>query len=198
MQIEAVTTELADCYNNAEKLTEIHILSSNLEALLQELNDIIKALENLQGSRRRFLMSSSLLSLLNSVNLRKGVVCAEADNLPAVLEDLNIALSSFGENPTDEDLADLVSCAAHQTLTVFSQVARGKKDLSASDRAESERLLQQLTGHRMAGIAAVVAQNQSYNEAKRSALELRLSELTSRQQEIKGALREVHEGSLGA
>lgn len=120
-------------------------------------------------------------------------------------------------------------------------MARGKKDLSASDRAESERLLQQLTGHRMAGIAAVVAQvrrlvletkersyhfffftliyltchefacnksdlnvssvhpqNQSYNEAKRSALELRLSELTSRQQEIKGALREVHEGSLGA
>ncbi|XP_063589017.1 uncharacterized protein LOC134766179 [Penaeus indicus] len=126
------------------------------------------------------------------------VVCAEPDSLPGVLKDLNIALSSFGENPTDQDLADLVSCAAHQTLTVFSQVARGKKDLSASDRAESERLLQQLTGHRMAGIAAVVSQNQSYNEAKRSALELRLSELTSRQQEIQGALREVHEGSLGA
>lgn len=50
------------------------------------------------------------------------VVCAEADSLPGVLKDLNIALSSFGENPTDQDLADLVSCAAHQTLTVFSQV----------------------------------------------------------------------------
>lgn len=37
-------------------------------------------------------------------------------------------------------------------------MARGKIELSASDRAESERLLQQLTGHRMAGIAVVVAQ----------------------------------------
>lgn len=52
--------------------------------------------------------------------------------MPAVLEDLNIALSSFGENPTDEDLADLVSCAAHQTLTVFSQVITCGRSLSVS------------------------------------------------------------------
>ncbi|XP_045122780.1 uncharacterized protein LOC123511186 [Portunus trituberculatus] len=182
------------CVGDAESLDELHVLSGNLEELLKELREIEAALDALQGSRRRFILSSSLLSLLSAASKRVNLECpTERRSLSASLAHLDELLTALTHQPTSSSLQDQVSCAASKTVEAFTLVVRGTEQVNEEDRQQVERVLHHITTERMQQLTSVLQLNKEANLAEKERLTREMKELKEKKRKLEDSIREARE-----
>ncbi|KAK7085582.1 hypothetical protein SK128_013302 [Halocaridina rubra] len=190
-QIEIVTKELADCYNNKEKLDEVQRLTVDLGNLYEELKSIVAALGDLPGPRRRFLISSSVLPMLDSVHIRSGAGCLEkADSLLAPLVAMESALGSLENNPTDSGIREKISCAAYQSIHSFSKVARGLSTMDKEEKSAIQEILHKITESKLKSLTKLLSQNEESSLVQESDLQGKLLRLRDKQTDIQQELKQ--------
>nr|XP_053630331.1 uncharacterized protein LOC128687000 [Cherax quadricarinatus] len=113
------------------------------------------------------------------------------DALPKSLEDLAKALGALVAEPSSNGLQRDVTCAAHRTLTAFSQVVRGSSQLSSNEREEVKSLLRHLNDEKMKEVATILSKSEDINTAKMVELEKELEQLEGRKRQLQESLRQT-------